>query len=157
VKVIKSKEPYNFPIAPIEVNFSEHKQSNWGIFAASAIKFMPENENLPWLQGKNLHMVLTGGHSFGKDKQTGLPIIRDCWEVVGIDGVAGKVDATERVIDILDGKTDTQFNQYALSDPILKGAPDIMNQLIGQTLLPALEQKKLITKDANGIWHKVKA
>jgi hypothetical protein len=155
IKVIKSSEPYNFPIAPIDINFSEHKKSNWGVFSGSANKFMPDNEDLPWLKGKRVHMALTPGHDFGKDKE-GKPMIRDCWEVVGIDGVSGKVPPEERVIEILDGKTDVQFNQIALTDPILKSAPGIMDSLVNQTLLPALETQGKITKDAAGVWHKVK-
>ena len=156
IKVIKSTEPYNFPIANISLFFSETQKSGWGIFADSITKLIPETEGLGFLNGKLIHMALTGGHDFGTDKVTKEKIIRDCWEVIEIEGVATKVDPTQRVLDILDGKTDVQFNQVALGDPILKTAPSIMDQLVGQTLLPALEQSGKITKDANGIWHKVK-
>ena len=157
IKVIRSSEPYNFPIAPIRINFSEQKKSAWGIFSISANKFMPDDQDLPWLKGKRIHMAMTPGHNFGKDRQTNEPIIRDAWEVVGIEGIAGKVNPEERVIDILDGKTDVQFNQAALGDPILKTSSTLMDSLVNQTLLPALEAANKIKKDEAGVWHRVKA
>ena len=157
VKVILSTEPYNFPTAPIVFFWSGAKRSGWGILSNSITKLIPEDQPVEFLIGKKVHMVLTAGHTFGKDKKTNEDIIKDCWEVLEIEGIATKLNARERVLDIIDGKTDVQFNQAAVGDPVLKTDSELMSQLIGQTLLPALEASNKIKKDEGGVWHKVKA
>jgi hypothetical protein len=156
VKVHMSSEPYNFAIAHIVVFFSGSANSSWGILAKSIVSQIPEGENLPFLVGKKSRWALTPNRKLGVDKETKEPILKDCWEVIEIEGSVSKISPTERVLDLIDGRNDAQFNQVAIGDPILKSDANLMSQLVGQTLIPALEAAGKITKGADGIYHKVK-
>lgn len=155
LQVIETTEPYNLPIAEIPINFSDRKRSKWGILSDSLVKFLKESEDLKDAYGRTLHMKYTPDHNFGKNKQTGEDMVQGAWEVIGIDGATTKVDAVERVIQLLDGKTEAEFGQVVFQDVIVKGDSKVQDSIVNKTMIPSLITAGKVKKDDKGIFHKV--
>jgi hypothetical protein len=154
---IKSKEPYNFPTAQIEIPYSEYNKSRWGVWGNSIIKFLPEGQDFQAAVGSVVTMGITPGHDCGqKDTEDKTKkVMSDCWEIVAVEGMGKKVDPMTRLLELVDGKTVPEFNQIALADSTIRLDPTIITGLINNTLIPALEAKGQIKKDEKGILHKV--
>lgn len=155
IKVILSKEPYQFPTAQIEIPYSEYNKSRWGQWGNSLAKFLAEGEDVPNAVGRVVEMKITAGHDLGQKDENKQKILSECWEVVGIEGAGVKVDPMVRLFELIDGKTTPEFNQVALADSTIRTDQTIVTGLINNTLLTSLEEKKQIKKDDKGIWHKV--
>lgn len=157
VEVIESTEPYHFPIAQLSIKYSDKKNSTWGIFATSCTNLMPEDFDISDLKGKFLTMQLTPGHEFGKDKETDELIVRDCWECVEIEGMAGgasgpQVSATRRALEHLHQHTEQDFNQAVFQDPLVKGDADLTGNILNRTFLTAMESNGVIAKQPDETW-----
>ena len=161
VEVIQSTEPYEFPIAVINIKYSEKENSIWGIFAGSLANFLGPEEGVEELAASHarLHMLKTEGHEFGINRETGEPIIVSAWEVQDIEGreAGGTVKTpADRAMELLEGKTTQQWNQEVLADPVVKRDGTLITQILSRTFLPALEASGVIKSDESGIWHIVK-
>lgn len=109
---------------------------------------------------------------------------RECWEVVYAEGYGGTPHSgvaveepaeelaqalakgkaapkpagetpTQRAISLLDGKTQQQWNNTVFQDAMVKGDPQLVNSIITGQFLGPLEEAGVVTKDADGIYHKV--
>lgn len=165
VEVLESTEPYIFPIAQISVKYSDRERSSWGVLADSGLRFLKENEEFKDLKGKRMLMTI-GPENFGTNRETGEAIEADCWHIEAVEGVipagppssggatAAPMDATERALELLDGKTESEFNQVIFADPIVKQDNTLQQSILSRTFLPAMEAADRATKDENQIWHK---
>ena len=154
--VIASTEPYKHLIAQITIPYGIYKNTSWGIFLSSADQFLQEGEDLKSLVGSYLHLVLTPGHNFGILKDTGEPNIRDCWECTEVRGreTGGEViTPLQQALNLLDGKSEMDFNQVVLADGIVKRDAGLVNQILSKAFLPALQAAGKAEPDASGIWH----
>jgi len=162
VEVIETVEPYPFPIAQISIMHSNREQSFWGVFAASEDKLIPANEVWTCIEGKELHMKMTGGHMMW-DAAKGEETPRDCWELIAIEGEAEtsvggtttKADATTRALELLDGKNIADWNQIVFQDSTVKADGELVTSILSNTFIPSMEEKGFISKDENGIYHLV--
>ena len=61
----------------------------------------------------------------------------------------------QRAINLLNGKTQQQWNNVVFQDVTVKGDPQLVNQIITGQFLPPLEEAGVISKDGNGVYHKL--
>lgn len=156
VDVIDSTEPYQFPTAEIRINHSTKKGSMWGIFSESLLKLIDDDKDLKDCKGMVLEMKLTPDHHFGENKDTGEEIVRSAWEVLSVEGKKGstsKVNASDRALQLLNGKTLAQFHQIAFADPAIKGDTALQEAILDETFVTAMLAAGKLTKDKNEIYH----
>ncbi len=158
VEVIESIEPYPFPIATIRIKYSNKKNSQWGILAASAKKVLGDEADVPNLVGKDQRWR-TREHSYGTNRQ-GEEMTGMVWDVLEVEGVGSTgadapatVPAITRVLELLDGKTLPQFHQVVFADPVVKADSQLMASVMGNTLIPTLVESGQVSLDDNGIYH----
>jgi len=155
VEVIETTEPYPFPIAQIGLPLNKRRTSQWTVFSDSLAKFLQESEDLANCIGKTIHMKFTGGHMmWDRDKGEATP--REAWEVIGVLGegtTVNVVDATAKALELLDGKSEQEWNQLVFQNPAIKADSVLMNDIIYRKFLAAQEAAGTATKDGNGIWH----
>lgn len=156
VEVVESTEPYDFPIADIVIPFSSRARSLWGIFSKSLAKVLPDGTDIVDAVGSVLHLKYTGGHMlWDGSKETP----RDAWEVVAVAEVAAKavkVDPMVRALQLLDGKTVQQFNQAALSDPVVRSDTIVQASIMQKRFIAEAIIKGLVTADVDGVHHLIK-
>lgn len=162
VEVIETVEPYPFPIAQISIMHSNREQSFWGVFAESENKLIPPNEVWTCIEGKRLHMKMTGGHMMW-DAAKGEETPRDCWELISIEGgvettggTTAKVDGAEVALGLLDGKNIADWNQIVFQNPTVKADGELVTSILNNTFIPSMEEAEVISKDENGIYHLIK-
>lgn len=155
LEVIKSDEPYQFPIANLPIKFSKRANSAWGIFSQSVAKLVPDDEDIKDQKGKMMHLKRRS-HIFGQDRTTGDDMVGFVWEVQEIEGSGPKVDPTEVALAILDGKTEAEFGQKVFADKDVKKSPELQKQIIGKTWVASMITAGRVTKDENAVHHLVK-
>ena len=65
------------------------------------------------------------------------------------------VTAVQQAINLLDGKTQQQWNNVVFQDPIVKtGGGDLVNYILSGEFVGSMEAAGVITKDENGVYHK---
>lgn len=178
---VVATEPYPFPIAQISIMQSVRESSFWGVFGTSVDKIInagiavdapPEQvKQIAHLIGQRLHLKITGGHMMW-DAQKGEETPRECWELVAVVGeapVAGAappapaapgaipetkiVGATQRALQLLEGKTEQDWYQTVFQDPAVKADAALVDSILARTFLSPLETLGTIFKDDNGIYH----
>jgi len=182
IEVFESTEPYPFPIAQMTIMHSNRDKSAMGVLGASMDKIINAGvgANTPQQQARNQDALIgkvqewkvTPGHMMpGRDedgKWTETP--REAWEVVWVEGMGGtphsgvaaqevpteKVSETpiQRAINLLDGRTQQQWNNVVFQDAAVKGNSELVNSIITGQFLPSLKESGVINKDANGVYHK---
>ena len=153
VEVIESTEPYDFPIAELSLPYSKTADSIWGVLSDSMVLHIPDNKNITDLAGVRMHLKFTPGHMMW-DGQKRTP--RESWEVVGIEGKASatpKKSGLDRALEILNGKTTQQFNQAALSDPVVRADSEIQPLILGKKFIPQMIEMGAATVDKDGVHH----
>lgn len=160
IEVIETIEPYVFPVAQLEFPASTRKHSQWGIYGDSTLKFLAEAEDVEALYGKRLLSEVTPGHMLF-DGREGKEVEREAWVVsevhgAGVAKTVTKSGAMDRALELLDGKTEQEWNQAIFQDPGIKGS-EVMGSIMNRTFLPNAEQSKLASVDENGVWHVTKA
>lgn len=184
VEVIKSTEPYPFPIAQISLLHSNRAQSMMGVLGASIDKVInsglddnaPQNQvkNQDFLIGKVQQWEITPSHMmWDMDKKQETP--RECWEVIEVEGFAttpvvtksqasptpitpSTITPAQEALNLLEGKTLSQWNNEVFKNSLVKaGGGDLINSIIQGTFVSSLEAAGNITKDANGVYHVKKA
>jgi len=162
IEVIETIEPYVFPVAQLEfpVPARNSRRSQWGIYAESTLQFLAETEDIDALDGKRLLNEITPGHMLF-DGREGKEIEKDAWVVSEVHGAgtakaATKSGAMDKALELLDGKTEQEWNQAIFQDPGIKGS-EVMGSIMNRTFLPNVEQGKMAAVDENGVWHVTKA
>ena len=142
------------------------------------------DENLPQQQAKNQDALIgkiqewkvTGGHLMPDRDNAGnwTEVPKEGWEVVYVEGVggtphsgiaqptapakgeyAGPITPMQRAINLLDGKTQQQWNNVVFQDSVIKGDTRLINNIINGQFLPPLEESGVVTRDADMVYHKV--
>jgi hypothetical protein len=84
-----------------------------------------------------------------------------CWKVVSVDGLGSveekDADFNAFLVDLADGKTEPKFYEVALTDSKVTARPNIVEAITDRRLLDNLTEMGLLTRDAEGILHKVTA
>lgn len=141
------------------------------------------DKNTPQEQAKNQDALIgvmqewkvTSGHMMWDSKEE-KETPRECWEVVWAEGFGGTPHSgttptttanpastpttssgetpLQRAINLLDGKTQQQWNNIVFQDEVVKNDTALINNIINGKFLPPLEEAGTITKDDNGVYHK---
>ena len=134
------------------------------------------------LIGKVQEWKVTQGHLMPDKDEAGkwTETPREAWEVVWVEGMGGtphsgvaalaqvvgtptKITPTtptgetpmQRAISLLDGKTQQQWNNVIFQDAMIKGDSGLVNSIITGQFLAPLEESGVVSKDANGVYHKI--
>lgn len=155
VEVIQSLEPYDFPIAELEIAHSQKEKSRWGIFSLSLGKLLKADQDLKDAVGVRMELTWTEGHLLYDGRQS-KDTEQGAWEVTAIDGIsATKETPQDRALSILDGKTLAQFNSAALSDPTIRSDATLQGLIMSKKWVPQMIEEGLVAADEDGI-HRVK-
>jgi hypothetical protein len=158
VEVHESTEPYPFPIADIQIPFSNKGKSQTGILIRSMAKLCGEQATITGnLVGKKQTWALTPGHMLFDNTAETKESPRSCWEVIAVEGVSEAQASTpdEEVLRLIDGKTAQEFNQDFYSSQVVKSSPMLLAQHAGNVLIPTLKAQGKITEDEQGRFHRV--
>ena len=190
IEVLEAVEPYHLPVYTIQLSLSNRKKSRWGVLSESINAILdgqytseqldlssPEyikpqaREDIDSLISKRVGFVVADGDE-GRPVPPMLYDMREkkdvptpTWIVYEIEGYgtaeSGQVSPTDRAKELLDGKTQAQFNKVALSDPLIRNDPELL-QAIGA---PASSPKSFtaiqvaegtFTKDKVGVFYLAK-
>lgn len=161
IEVIESVEPYPFPIATINISYSTSTGTKWDALAASIKKAIGMSVTLDDLVGKvqvwayipaKLRTKLDDGKWGDVEQET--------WQVASVEGADPEAAAdsiTEHILDMIDGKTEQDFYQEFYQDEEVRKHPDLITAASERNLLKSLEDAGRISRDSEGIWHKVDA
>jgi len=163
LEVIESVSPYPFPTAEIQISHSDRSETRWAAMGDSIRRLLGPDEGADAmvLEGKMQEWaMLPSPTRRPEDPQNPggywETLDTDCWQVVAVEGAAEAAEnLTEHLLDLADGKTDTQFNQAALADTKVTASPTTVTAITERTLLPALIAAKQLSRDAEGVLHKV--
>lgn len=181
LEVIDSTEPYPFPVAQITIMHSTKDKSAMGVLGKSIDRIInadadenaPQNQvnNQDVLEGVMQEWKVTPGHMMpDRDENNNwIETPREAWEVIWVEGYGeaktdkkatkssaktSGVSATQKAIDLLDGKTIQDWNAAIFQDPVIKADANLINQVVtGQFIQPLLDSG-VITKDDNDVYHK---
>lgn len=163
VEAIQSIEPYNFPIATLNIGLSNRRRSRWGVLGDSLAELIAEGEDIKHCIGRRIGMVLTDGQDGrpepimlynGKTKQEE-PVA--CWRVFEVAGVVAGARATtplDQAKKFLDGRSLSDFNKAALADPIIRNDGELIVAITNKSFVNALVQTGEFTKDESDVYHK---
>lgn len=163
LEVIETVTPYPFPTAELVVSHSVKVETRWAALGDSIKRLLgPEEgadaENLAGKMQEWKMLPSPRRRPVDPNNPRGAweTIEEDCWQVVAVEGAAEAAeDLTERILDIADGKTLTQFNQAALADNRVTADSKTVGAITDRKLLPALEEAGRLTRDAEGVYRKV--
>lgn len=163
LEVIESVSPFPFPTAEIQISHSDRSETRWAAMGDSIRRLLGPDEGADAmvLQGKNQEWaMLPAPTRRPEDPQNpgGNWVTADteCWQVITVEGAAEAAEnLTEHLLDLADGKTDTQFHAAALADDKVRADPKTITAITDRKLLPALFEAKRLTRDAEGVLHKV--
>jgi len=174
VEVIESTEPYLAPIAQVEIAHNNRAKTKMGYFGASVDKLInaglakdasaDQVKGQDYLIGKTVHMKMLPGHMVW-DGQTKAERPIDCWELMGVEGVAtaapkAKAAATglspmQEAIKLLDGKPEQAWNQAVFNNATIKADTALVQSILQRTFIPPLLEAGIVTVDEDGVYHKV--
>lgn len=178
VDVLESEEPYFMPTAEVFITYANPSQSRgsnrWEAFAASTRRiFGKRPDNLDQLVGKEQEWAQLpapvrsrrGAEDMVPDENGVMPeewfdAQIPCWQVVSVEGVAAlgsapTGDLYSYAITLMDGKTAEQFKQIAMSDQKILRVAELTEEISQNQIIGKLLAVGSITRDPDGIIHKV--
>lgn len=157
VEVIKSDEPYNFPIAQVAIKLSGTKNSAWGIFAESLAVFLKEEEDFKDCVGRRMGLRMEIGHVYGKDRESQEDMVGNPWTVYELEGAAASgivlPTAADRALELLIGKTRAEFNKAAYADPIIRKDTALQRAITDKSFINSQLQLGKVVEDENGVFQ----
>ena len=175
LEVIKSTEPYPFPIAVLTIGYApptvSRGNTRWDALAGSIRKLTPDPD-LDQLVGKRqtwamrpstLRQALTDEDGTpkldGRLRPLWGDVQQDAWQVTEVDGLGSTAESDEEFMDFLvgaaDGKTPTDWYEALLGDQrVTKGRGDIVTAITERKILDTLLQAGKLTQDEEGVLHK---
>lgn len=160
IEVIESVEPYAFPICTIGVGYSTTENTRWDALAQSIKKQFGRTPTLDEIVGKQQEWKFAPAMLTKKDDATGLwsKEPTNAWQIVSIDGMGSPAQASAdidaHVLELLDGKSEQDFQQVFFVDPEIRKHPELIQQATNRELLPNLEAAGRAHRDDGGVWHK---
>jgi len=164
LEVIEATELYPFPIAQLRIGYSTSSSTRWGVFAKSCKRVLGPTADIDLLVGKKQEWAFQTGKVRTRVEQAGpdgavnqvwTDVEQDCWQVIAVEGVSPPEDLTSHIIDLADGKTEAAWNQALFADEKFRTRSDLVTDLTERKLLDALMLGGRLTRDAEGVLHKV--
>lgn len=161
--VIESVEPYPFPVATLQIGYSSTEKTRWDALAQSIKGLFGRTPALDEIQGKMQEWHFGDCKLRTKDEEEADPkkqwkdLPGQAWQVVSIDGIgapAEKVDLTELVLNLLDGKTENDFYQEFYQNSDIKKDSALVESVTNRELLDTFEKAGRAHRDGEGVWHK---
>jgi len=157
LEVLRSAEPYNFPIASLSIKLSNRKRSGWGIFGDTLAALLPEDQDIKDCVNRMMHLEMEEGHVYGQDRTTGEDMVGNPWHVLDIEGGAAPgvalTSAKDRATELLIGKTRAEFNKAAYADPIIRKDTALQRAITDKSFINSLLQLGTVMEDENGVFQ----
>ncbi|KKN75184.1 hypothetical protein LCGC14_0383430 [marine sediment metagenome] len=177
-----SIEPYDSPIAQIDIPASTKDKSKMGYLGTSIDRIInaglapdipqAQAKNMESLIGKKLHWQFTPGHLIPNRDEAGAWSDKpaSCWVVTEIAGEGAapvaapnvevapaqpSVSASQKALELLDGKTIQQWHQVVMLDPVVKQDTKFLQTIIDNSFLASMESVGKVTRDEGGVHHVV--
>lgn len=163
IEVIKSVEPYAFPIATIQVSYSTAEKTKWDALASSIKKLLGLGATLDDIVGKQQQWAFNPATlRVRHDDGTWGNAEQPAWQITSIDGASAggaTVDdgIDDHVLELLDGKSDTDFYQAFYQDELVRKHPDLIVAATERKLLDTLVAAGRASRDEAGIYHRTDA
>lgn len=170
VSVLQSIEPYNFPIATLNLGYSNRKKSRWGYFGDSLATFLPDDQDIADCREKLFGMVYCDGEEgrpapepiwqkeADKAQYPTGEVPTPVWKVYELDGTVGSgpstVTAEDRAKELLDGKALSQFNSSAYADDLIRKNPELQRAITDKSFIKLMLSTGEFVKDENDIYHR---
>lgn len=153
-EIIRSVEPYNFPIATISIKLSNTKNSAWGIFSDSLVELLSEDQDIKDCVAKRMTLEMKEGHVYGQDRE-GNDMVGNPWRVTELEGAVAGVALTtakDRAKELLIGKNRAEFNKAAYNDPIIRKDTALQRAITDKSFIKSLLQLGEVEEDENGVF-----
>ncbi len=176
LEVIRSTEPYPYPIAVLNIGYAaptvSRGNTRWDALASSIRKLTPDPD-LDLLVGKRqtwvmaeatLRQALTEEDGTpkldGKLRPLWGDVKADAWQIKEIEGLGSTEEADQDFMDFLvdqaDGKLEKDWYEALLGDRrVTQGPGDIVTAITERKLLDTLLKAGKLTRDDEQILHKV--
>ena len=175
LEVLETDEVYPFPIAQLTITYAPPTQSRgktaWDALGSSIRKLTPDPD-IDALKGKmqewaqlpaTLRKALVDEDGTPQLDGNGRPVFGDqegeAWQIVAVDGLGNTEEAdaafTAYLVGVADGKVERAFYEALLTDGKVTARPDVVTAITDRKLLDALLLTKQLTRDEEGVLHKV--
>lgn len=167
VEVIRTEEPYPYPVTTISVGYADPHASGsttnrWAHLSKSVRKITlgacPPAEVLDFLVGKRQtweQVELTIRTPDDDGNWADRPTL--CWTLKSLEGVEQDSggDIMDHLVGLMDGKNETDIYAAIFADAKIKLHPEIIQQATDRELMGGLVASNRLTRDDEGIYHKV--
>lgn len=160
IVVIRSVEPYAFPIATIQVSYSTAQQTKWDALATSIKKILGMGATLDDIVNKvQTWEFAPATLRVRSDDGAWANAQQPAWQLKEIAGVAAGgavVDdgIDDHILSLLDGKDEQAFYQEFYQDEKVRAHPDLITAATNRTLVSTLVEAGRVTRDEAGIYHR---
>lgn len=185
LEVIESTDPYPFPVAELRFFYNPPSQSYgntaWEALANSVRSRLGlvGSDAFDQLVGKRQHWrkelfpistkVIERDEAGEEVMVNGVPKVAyvnvdtPSFRIVEVDGIQGQAgsaggagfDLVDHVLSLADGKTELQFNAVVMDDQQVMRNPSLVAELTNGSFMATMTATGKLTKDAEGLLHKV--
>ena len=175
LEVLKSTEPYPYPIAVLNIGYApptvSRGNTRWDALAGSIRKLTPDpdldllvGKRQTWaMQPATLRQALT--EEDGTPKLDGRlrplwgDVKQDCWQITEVEGLGSAEESDQEFMDFLvgeaDGKLEKDWYEALLGDRrVTQGRGDTVTLITERKLLDTLLVTGKLTRDSDGVLHK---
>lgn len=158
--VIRSVEPYAFPIATIQVSYSTAQQTKWDALASSIKKILGMGATLDDIIGKvQTWEFAEATLRVRGDDGTWANAQQPAWqlkELGGVEAGGGQVDdgIDDHLLFLIDGKNEQEFYQVFYQDEMVRNHPDLITAATNRELVGTLMTAGRVIRDEAGIYHR---
>lgn len=162
LEVIEATSPFLFPICEVVVSYSTSTETRWDALAKSYKKLDPDAHDLKGLVGKMQEWAMLPAKRRNRDDE-GVwgDVTEDMWQIAAVEGLGSVADAEkdfdEHLAGLADDKDEKGFYDAALSDEKVRRNPKVVTAITERKLLDTLLAANRLTRDAEGVLHKVEA
>ena len=167
LEIIKANEPFNFPVAIIEIPEINIPNTPWEVFKTSLRTcgfsgllndIIGKRVRWEWAPAVLNQRKQTGVSPAGAPVYTYVNEDSFCWQIVEIEGTENTSNRLlDTACDIADGKTDSEFKTAFMSNGDIRGLTgysDLLVAVAGNTALSTLVSAGKLRVD-NGVYSKV--
>lgn len=167
IEIIKTREPYPWPIATIKVLYQDPNQSyskvadtEWSVLAESIRLAFGRQPEIDELEGKKFHWVFTDApHGLNQRGEDGKYVTKPgkCWQVVEIQGI--KKPSAGEIYDMLaelgDGKTEDKFYEDAFQKAEVRSNMELVNTITERQILGTMATMGVLKMGPDLLLHRV--